>query len=239
MKILAIDTSNQTMSVALLEDEKPLASYTSSVNKNHSVTLMPVIETLFKQNKVKPSEIDRVVVAKGPGSYTGLRIGITTAKTLAWTLKADLVGVSSLAHLASMVPDKKALIIPLFDARRGNVYTGGYKWLEGQLEEVMVDCHVSLALWLEELKKLEEPIYFVGDLPEVLVQLIKEVFIEKNYEIESMPLFNSINLGRLGLNLSVTESAEAFVPTYLKLVEAEENWLATNPIQRDHYVEKI
>ncbi|MGX6978204.1 tRNA (adenosine(37)-N6)-threonylcarbamoyltransferase complex dimerization subunit type 1 TsaB [Vagococcus elongatus] len=240
MKILALDTSNQTMSIALLEDEKMLASYTTSVHRNHSVTLMPAIEYLMVKNNVKPKELDRIVVAKGPGSYTGLRIGVTTAKTLAWTLGIELTAVSSLAHLASSVSEKETMIVPVFDARRGNVYTGVYRWEENKLCSVVEDQHTHFGRWLEQLAQLfdGEAIVFVGELSASLKEQIYSQPTEK-YTIDENFLLNSVNLGRLGLEELPVAHLESFVPTYLKLAEAEEKWLSTNPKQRNHYVEKI
>ncbi|WP_285603668.1 tRNA (adenosine(37)-N6)-threonylcarbamoyltransferase complex dimerization subunit type 1 TsaB, partial [Enterococcus faecalis] len=97
MRILAIDTSNQTLSIAVCENQKILGSYTATVKRNHSLTLMPAIDYLMSQLNLAPTAIDRFVVAEGPGSYTGLRLGVTTAKTLAYTLKKELVGHSHLS----------------------------------------------------------------------------------------------------------------------------------------------
>lgn len=104
MKILAIDTSNQPLSVAVLEDGNLLSQATCTKTKNHSVKLLPLIERLMEDARLKPCELDRIVVAKGPGSYTGLRIGVATAKTLAYTLDKELAGVSSLEVLAAAFP---------------------------------------------------------------------------------------------------------------------------------------
>ena len=95
MKLLAFDTSNQALSLAILEDEHLLAQTTLNIKKNHSITLMPAIDFLMNSLDMKPKDLDRIVVAQGPGSYTGLRIAVATAKTLAHTLKIELVGVSS------------------------------------------------------------------------------------------------------------------------------------------------
>ena len=103
MKVLAIDTSNHPMSVALVEDEQLLATTTLNMVRNHSIYLMPTIDNLFKLVQWTPADLDRVVVAQGPGSYTGIRIAATTAKTLADTLKVALVGVSSLEVVARNV----------------------------------------------------------------------------------------------------------------------------------------
>ena len=99
MKILAFDTSSTALSVALLEDENLVAEATVTVKKNHSISLMPTIDFLVAQVSWQPADLDRVVVAQGPGSYTGLRVAVATAKTLAYALNIDLVGVSSLQAL--------------------------------------------------------------------------------------------------------------------------------------------
>ncbi len=96
MKILAFDTSNKTLSLAILENERLLADMTLNIKKNHSISLMPAIDFLIASVDLKPKDLDRIVVAQGPGSYTGLRVAVATAKMLAYSLGIDLVGVSSL-----------------------------------------------------------------------------------------------------------------------------------------------
>ena len=125
MKLLAFDTSSKALSVAILEDETLLAETTLTIKKNHSITLMPVIDFLMQQIDLTPKDLDRIVVAEGPGSYTGLRIAVATAKTLAHTLGIELVGVSSL--LALVPDDLEGLVVPVMDARRNNVYAGFYQ----------------------------------------------------------------------------------------------------------------
>lgn len=113
MKILAIDTSNHPMSVALVEDDQLLATTTLNMVRNHSIFLLPVIDDLFQKVQWQPQDLDRVVVAQGPGSYTGIRIAVTTAKVLADTLDIELTGVSSLKTVAANLPSATdALIVP-------------------------------------------------------------------------------------------------------------------------------
>ena len=126
MKLLAMDTSNQTLAVAVLENEKLLAHFQLNRKMNHSLTLMPAIESVMQASGLEPADLDRIVVAKGPGSYTGIRIAVTTAKTLAETLKIELTTVSSLAVIAGNIHTDK-LIIPMMDARRNNVYASAYR----------------------------------------------------------------------------------------------------------------
>ena len=147
MKLLAFDTSSKALSVAILEDETLLAETTLTIKKNHSITLMPVIDFLMQQIDLTPKDLDRIVVAEGPGSYTGLRIAVATAKTLAHTLGIELVGVSSL--LALVPDDLEGLVVPVMDARRNNVYAGFYQ--EDQL--VAPEGHFPFEEVLEQVQR--------------------------------------------------------------------------------------
>ena len=117
MNYLLIDTSNQPLSVALMQDNQVIAEKTTNIKQNHSVQLMPEIQKLFEQSQIDKQDITDIVVAEGPGSYTGLRIGVTVAKTLAYALQTRLYGVSSLKALAATVKDDDRLLVPIFDAR--------------------------------------------------------------------------------------------------------------------------
>ena len=157
MKLLAFDTSSKALSVAILEDETLLAETTLTIKKNHSITLMPVIDFLMQQIDLTPKDLDRIVVAEGPGSYTGLRIAVATAKTLAHTLGIELVGVSSL--LALVPDDLEGLVVPVMDARRNNVYAGFYQ--NDQL--VTPEGHFPFEEVLERAATSEQ-VTFVGEV---------------------------------------------------------------------------
>ena len=135
MNLLLIDTSNQPMSIALMNDDEVLA-IKQQIVKDHSSQLMPGIQSLFNESNLK-QELDGIVVAKGPGSYTGVRIGVTVAKTLAYALNTKLYGVSSLKALAATIDtNDKRIIVPIFDARRQAVYTGLYQYENNQLNTI-------------------------------------------------------------------------------------------------------
>ena len=252
MKILAFDTSSTALSVALLEDEKLVAESTVTVKKNHSISLMPTIDFLVAQAGWQPSDLERIVVAQGPGSYTGLRVAVATAKTLAYALDIDLVGVSSLQALTDLSVD--GVVIPIMDARRNNVYVGFYE--NGQaivpdchaaftdvLEQAKVyengqalvpDCHAAFVDVLEQAKTFEK-VTFVGEVANFVDQ-IKESLPEATI-LSSLPSAQLI--GRLGLSLPSVD-VDAFVPHYLKRVEAEENWLKTHEeTNRDNYIKRV
>jgi len=227
MKILSIDTSNLVMGIALIEDDKVVGELITNLKKNHSVRVMPAIHQLLEECEVKPSDLDKIVVAEGPGSYTGVRIGVTIAKTLAWTLKIPLVGVSSLEVIAANGRYFNGEISPIFDARRGQVYTGLYSFTE-ELMCLEQDRILLLTDWLEQLKTRNRNILFLGNDLSIHKELIKE----KLGDLASFGSFTSYNprpseLGLLGLNKEA-EDIHRFVPNYIRMVEAEVNWLAAN-----------
>ena len=227
MKVLAFDTSSKALSVALLEEENRLAELTLTIKKNHSITLMPTIEFLMASIDWKPTDLDRIVVAEGPGSYTGLRIAVATAKTLAQTLKIDLVGVSS---LLALVPEEiEGLAIPVMDARRNHVYAGFYQ--EDQL--VYPEGHLSFEAVLERAKGAEK-VTFLGEV-EAFVEQIQEHLPRTNYK-ETLP--NAANLALLAWDKEA-DSLHDFVPNYLKRVEAEENWLKDHQESGQSYIKRL
>ena len=221
MKLLAFDTSSKALSVAILEDETLLAETTLTIKKNHSITLMPVIDFLMQQIDLTPKDLDRIVVAEGPGSYTGLRIAVATAKTLAHTLGIELVGVSSL--LALVPDDLEGLVVPVMDARRNNVYAGFYQ--NDQL--VTPEGHFPFEEVLERAATSEQ-VTFVGE-----VTAFKEQ-IASYYE--TLP--DAVKIGRLGLK-QAPASLHDFVPHYLKRVEAEENWLKDHTETTTSYIKRL
>lgn len=239
MNILALDTSNKAMSVAVVQDGTPLAETTLNRMKTHIVQLLPTIDNLVALSGLVPEDIDRVVVAAGPGSYTGLRIGVTTAKTFAYTMNIDLVGVSSLAVLAANVRKETALIVPVMDARRGNVFTGIYQWDGDKLVNVLLDRHTSLEQLVAEVGALDQPAIFVG-ASSVMREQIRGALgsmVSFTDAVDDLP--RALRVAELGRKLPAADIA-SFVPQYLRLTEAETNWLKKNPnADRSNYVQKV
>lgn len=217
MKVLAFDTSSKALSVAILDGENLLADVTVNIKKNHSINLMPAIDFLMKAVDLKPTDLDRISVAQGPGSYTGLRVAVATAKTLAYTLNIELVGVSSLYALAAAA-DFDGLVVPVIDARRNNVYAGFYK--DGQ--SLKDDQHMNFADVLEAVKA-ESKVIFVGEVDNFSDQ-IEEALPQA---VISPVLPSAYAIGKYGQSLEPAD-VDSFVPNYLKRVEAEENWLKTH-----------
>ena len=227
MKVLAFDTSSKALSLAILEDKQLLAETTINIKKNHSITLMPAIDFLMTSLDLTPKDLDRIVVAEGPGSYTGLRIAVATAKTLAHTLDIELVGMSSL--LALVPSQQQSLVVPLMDARRNNVYAGFYE----NAKPVMPEAHLSLAEVLEKVTDAEQ-VTFVGEVGP-FVEQIQEQLPQASYQ-ESLP--NAANLALWAWDKKA-DSLHDFVPNYLKRVEAEENWLKNHTESGESYIKRL
>lgn len=229
MKVLAIDTSNYALGIAIIDDQKVIGEYITNVKINHSIRVMPAIERLMKECELTPSELTKIVVAKGPGSYTGVRIGVSIAKTLAWTLNIPLVGISSLSILAASTARYfQGLVSPIFDARRGQIYTGLYQFENGQISVLEQDQLVLSKDWAQELTRRPEKILFVGnDLP-----LHRSVFEDT---LGTQAVFAEITehnprpseLALLGSSLP-GEDIHSFVPNYIRLAEAEAKWIEAN-----------
>ena len=227
MKVLAFDTSSKALSLAILEDKQVLAETTINIKKNHSITLMPAIDFLMASVDWTPKDLDRIVVAEGPGSYTGLRIAVATAKTLAHTLNIELVGMSSL--LALVPYQQEGLFVPLMDARRNNVYAGFYE----NAKPVMPKAHLPFERVIELIKGARQ-VTFVGEVVP-FVEQIQEHLPRTNFK-ETLP--NAANLALLAWDKEA-DSLHDFVPNYLKRVEAEENWLKNHTESGESYIKRL
>ncbi|WP_318617167.1 tRNA (adenosine(37)-N6)-threonylcarbamoyltransferase complex dimerization subunit type 1 TsaB [Sporosarcina sp. YIM B06819] len=223
---LGIDTANTPLSIAIVKDRELLVEETSAMAINHSLRAMPAIEELLAKVGIAPSQIDAIAVAEGPGSYTGVRIGVTIAKTLAWTLGKPLVGVSSLKALAANALFFNGLICSIIDARRNNVYAGVYQLNAGELMEVIEDGHYSLEELIRKIGECDGPVLFVGKDTAMYEQQIVE---QLGHRAMIAPLH--FNLPRASSLIYIAAQSEqeadvhAFVPEYRRIAEAEANWL--------------
>lgn len=223
---LGIDTSNAPLSVALVQDGNTLAEIVQNVKLTHSVGAMAAVEEVFKKAKLEPKMVDAIAVSEGPGSYTGVRIGVTIAKTLAWTLKKPLIGVSSLKVLAANGSYFDGAVCALFDARRNNVFAAVFKG-EG-MNSVMPDSHASLEELLEQLKTIDDRILFVGTDVELFWDQISAIHGDKAIRAkpsDNLPRASNLIHLALQMELPSIEATHHFVPEYRKIAEAEQNWI--------------
>ena len=156
MKILGIDTSSNASSVSVIEDNKLICEYTINTKTTHSQKLMPMIENMLSISSININEIDMIAICVGPGSFTGLRIGMATAKAIAHVNNLPIIGVNSLEILAGNMNlcDKK--ICSILDAQRNQVYTGRYKFENGSIVELQPIDVVEIEKLLEEISNDSE-----------------------------------------------------------------------------------
>ncbi|WP_106494756.1 tRNA (adenosine(37)-N6)-threonylcarbamoyltransferase complex dimerization subunit type 1 TsaB [Lentibacillus sp. Marseille-P4043] len=233
MNILAIDTSNQVLGVAILKDELIIGELVTNIKKNHSVRLMPAIDQLMKETNMTPDMLDKIVVAKGPGSFTGVRIGLATAKSLAWALDIPVVGISSLETLAYQGCFLNMFVCPFFDARRSNVYTGLYQWDEDKMTLVKNEQNISMTDWLEQLQMDGKKVLFLS--PDI--HLYEDVIMEYMGNLAVIPqgpyhLAKPSHLGLAGLTKQ-PDNTHTLIPNYLRLAEAEAKWLKAQKEQNN------
>ena len=198
MMYLLIDTSLKYPTVSIVEDDKILYLFHEEINSDMSSKIMPIIDEGFKSINKSIDDIDKIFVINGPGSFTGIRIGVTIGKTIAWALKKDIVTISSLEFMATTKVDTN-YIVPIIDARRGNVFAGIY---DKDLNIIKDDKLINF----EELKKSIDSNYTIVsyDLNNVDIDVLK---IINKYKDDKSINPHSVN------------------PNYLKLTEAEESRL--------------
>ena len=163
MLILAFETTAKAGSVALLEDGKLLAESYQNTGLTHSQTLMVMAEDMLKASGKTMADVTAVAVAEGPGSFTGVRIGVAAAKGLSWGGQLPCCGVSTLEAMALTLGVWQGYVCPVMDARRSQVYNALFYVNQGVLERVSEDRAIALADLAQELKALQEPIFLVGD----------------------------------------------------------------------------
>ena len=204
MKCLLLDTSSSNVLVALIENNKIIYEYRKKVDSDLASKILTIIDNGLKECNSKINDIDKIFVANGPGSFTGVRIGVTVAKNIAWSLDKDVIPISSLEILATTNTNKKYLV-PMIDARRDNVFAGIY---DKNLNLIKSDKLINIK---ELIKKTNNDYEFISyDDIKINGVIKKYIDIIKiiNHHI------NDTNINPHKLN-----------PRYLKLTEAEENLL--------------
>lgn len=220
MKILSIDTSSNICTVSVLENNKLIKEISQNNGLTHSEKLMPMIKQILEETNIKLKDIDLLVCDKGPGSFTGIRIGVATVKAFADTLNIPSIGISSLEALAYNIINN-GIICSLIDARNNNCYYGIFENIDGKYtlyDELAVD---NISIILERLKTINSPITFVGDglinyKDTILNTLPNSIFSNINE-------LSSYNLGLAGLNkYESIKSTEEILPLYLRAPKAEQ-----------------
>lgn len=175
MKILAIDTSGTNCSIAIIDNDKIISEFNLNTGTTHSQNLVPMLEQIQKFTNIELKDIDIIACCTGPGSFTGIRIGIATVKGLALSLNKPVIGVSSLESLAYNVTNFDGTICSIIDAKNENVYAGIYSSTPSLVanNDYISD---SINVLIEKLKTISGKIIFVGDGSFIHMQKLKEAF---------------------------------------------------------------
>lgn len=226
MKILAIDTSALVATAALCDDEKLIAVYSQKAGMTHSQTMLPIIKNIMDNTETNIDDVDMIAVSEGPGSFTGIRIGIATVKGLAFGKNKICIGVSTLEAMARTIADfcTDAIICPVMDARRNQLYNAVFEMRGGKLLRLSEDRMIEAPALAKELDAMDRPVYFVGDGYDIMAKM------KLSYQRETPVACrwqNGYGVAMAALALyNNTEDKSVFTdrmlrPEYLRLPQAE------------------
>ncbi len=226
MKILSIDSTAKVASAALLSDATLLAETTVRIGRSHSETLLPMIEGLLAMTGIRPEEIDLFACAAGPGSFTGVRIGVATVKGLAFGRGVPCAAVSSLEALAENLVPLPGILCPVMDARREQVYQATFRYEEGKLLRLCPDRAIAIRELSEELRAAYpgEAIRLVGDGCAVAAAGLREAGLDPLLPPEGLAVQSAAAVGRCAARMAAagqTVTDAALAPVYLREPQAE------------------
>ncbi len=236
MKILAFETSAKAVSVALLEEGKLLAESYQNTGLTHSQTLMVMAQDLLQQCGLTPAQLDAIAVAGGPGSFTGVRIGVAAAKGLAWGAEKPLVGVSTLEAMAEHLAVYSGYVCPVMDARREQVYNALFRAEEGVLTRLEEDRAISLEELSAQLQNLQGPIFLVGDGSSLTYNTLRQAV-----PTLVLPPEHRLHQRAVGVALAAQKQLAAggsfcggaMTPNYLRVSQAEREKAARENIKEN------
>ena len=224
MKTLALETSAKSVSVAVTEDGKVLASSYQNIGLTHSVTLMPLLDGMLQNAGMTLKDMDLLAVAAGPGSFTGLRIGVSALKGLAWAEDKPCCGVSTLEAMAQNGRLFTGTVVCAMDARRSQVYNALFHVDCGKYTRIREDRAISLRDLREDVKNLAEPIFLVGDgsvlCYNTLLEEVPALVLPPEHRMHQRACGVALEAQRMMAQGNVTPAAE-LVPNYLRLSQAE------------------
>ncbi|MBQ5867306.1 MAG: tRNA (adenosine(37)-N6)-threonylcarbamoyltransferase complex dimerization subunit type 1 TsaB [Oscillospiraceae bacterium] len=229
MKILAFETSAKAASVALLEKGKLLGENYQNTGLTHSQTLMVMAEDMLKACGLTAQDVDAVAVAAGPGSFTGVRIGVAAAKGFAWGAQLPCYGVSTLEAMARNLGVYQGYVVPAMDARRSQVYTAIFHADKGELTRVEEDMAISLAELGEKIKNFGQPVFLVGDgatlCYNTLLEEVPGLVLPKEHRMHQRAAGVALAAQAMA-DCGDPGNAAELTPNYLRLSQAERERLA-------------
>lgn len=229
MRILALETSAKAVSAAVTEDGRLLACTYQNIGQTHSVTLMPMVNAMLKSASLAAKDMDLIAVANGPGSFTGLRIGVSAAKGLAWALEKPCCGVSTLEAMACNALLHEGTVICAMDARRSQIYNAVFHCQGGVLTRITPDRAVALEQLCSEIKNDEKRKIIVGDGALLCYNYLSEQGVDCAIAPAQQVMQNAAGVALAAESMAKrgeTVSAQSLTPVYLRLSQAERERLA-------------
>lgn len=227
MKILSFDSATECASCAILDDNHLLGEITFNYKKQHSVLIMPMIDELLKNTGTTIDSIDGFVISKGPGSFTGLRIGMATFKGMCAGLNKPIIGISSLDALAYNLAYSSGIICPIIDALRSNVYTGIYTFRDNKLTTLEEPMIISMEDLIEKIRTYNMPVTFIGNGIYKYDEILKSSDLLLNFAPTHLNVVKASALGELGLlQFKEGKSSDSVTlkPMYLRKPQAEREY---------------
>lgn len=223
MKLLALESSARAASCAVLADGEVLAAAWQATGLTHSRTLLPMVEDLLKNSELSVDDMDAVAVAAGPGSFTGLRIGVAAVKGLAWAAEKPCVPVSTLEAMAWPLAHLEGNIVCAMDARRQQIYNAVFRAEAGELTRLREDRAVSLEEATGDLAELDGPLTIVGDGAGLCFDFLRSRGIPCRLAPAHLRLQSAVGAGLAAWRLwpGGAVSAQELTPVYLRLSQAE------------------
>lgn len=220
MLVLALESSAKAASVALMQDDVLICQYSQCSGLTHSRTLLPMVEDMLKNSDTILADVDLIAVAHGPGSFTGIRIGVSTVKGLAWASDKKCVGVSTLAAMAWHGVSSGGLVCPVMDARRSQVYNALFEIKDGCPERLCADRAIALSELAAELKAKNREVFLVGDGAVISYEYLKNEGIACRVAPQNLLYQSAWGVGMEALR-SKPGTADELLPVYLRLSQAE------------------
>lgn len=224
MKILALETSAKAVSAAVVENGKILCSGYQDTGLTHSRTLMPIVEHILKNADLTMADMDAIAVAAGPGSFTGIRIGVSAAKGLAFAVAKPAIGVSTLAAMARNVAFADGLVICAMDARRSQIYNAVFEAKDGHLTRLTEDRAIALADLAEEMKADPRPKTIVGDGARLCFDFLQNANVPCRLAPPHLVMQNAMSVALEAESLAAEGAltdAQELQPVYLRPAQAE------------------
>ncbi len=229
MLILALDSSAAPASVALLEDGKILSEFYINTKQTHSQTLMPMVESVLKLTNKTLDDVTCMAVSAGPGSFTGVRIGVSCVKGLSMTRNIPCAGVSTLRAMAENARQLTGIVCAVMDARCGQVYNALFRAESGKLTRLCNDRALPIAELLEECKTFAEKIYLVGDGAELCYKTFAAIRAELlQPQLRFQRASGVAMAAQEMIENGQTVTPDALMPIYLRLPQAERELKAKN-----------